>query len=65
MLPRKIVFFGVSFRVFINKQRGVLPGCYPGVSFYSYYIEYQGNTKVTPLFIYEYSRELTPKRQLF
>ena len=32
----------------------VLPWCFLGASFYSYYIEYQGNTQVTPLFIYQY-----------
>ena len=32
----------------------MLPWSFLGASFYSCYIEYQGNIKVTPLFIYQY-----------
>ena len=36
------------------KIRGVLSGCFFGAFFFSCYIEYQGNTQVTLLIIYQY-----------
>ena len=54
LLPKKLSFWWKFPTLCTNRQRGVLPGCYLDILCSSSRCKHQGNTKVTPLFIYWY-----------